>query len=238
MKTISLMYHDIVLENDKSSGFQNDSAFQYKVLKGNFEKQVSALKEDDVEFTFDDGGESFITSAAPILEKYGKKGVFFIATDFIGTPGFLNEEQVRELDARGHVVGSHSCSHPHNMTDLTESEIEKEWSESIRKLENILGHKVEVASIPNGYKNKNILKYAEKAGIKKLWTSDLVDSRFGKMELKGRYVIHKDTFLEDTIAIAQSNVMRLKLKCRWAILSVVKGILGNSYDNVKKKFVK
>lgn len=232
------MYHDIVLESDKSSGFQNDSAFQYKVQKGDFEKQVSALKEDDVEFTFDDGGISFRTIAAPILESNGKRGVFFIATNYIGTPGFLNENQLRELDSRGHLIGSHSCSHPHNMTDLTESEIEREWEESVRKLGNILGHKVEVASIPNGYKNNKILKYAEKAGIKTLWTSDLVDSKFGKMELKGRYVIHKDTSLEDTIAIAESSVMRLKLKCRWVILSVVKGILGNSYDNVKKKFVK
>lgn len=238
MKTISLMYHDIVLENDKSSGFQNDSAFQYKVLKGNFEKQVGALKSDNVEFTFDDGGESFLTVAAPILESNVRRGVFFIATDYIGTPGFLTEDQLRELDSRGHIIGSHSCSHPHNMTDLTESEIEREWVESVHRLEAILGHKVEAASIPNGYKNNSILKYAEKAGIRKLWTSDPIDSKYGQMELKGRYVIHKDTSLEDAIAIAESGVMRMKLKCKWAVLSIIKKLLGNRYDNLKKKIVK
>lgn len=238
MKTISLMYHDIVLENDKSSGFQNDSAFQYKVLKGNFEKQVSALKSDDVEFTFDDGGESFLTVAAPILESNGRRGVFFIATDYIGTPGFLNEAQLRELDNRGHIIGSHSCSHPHNMTDLSELDIEKEWKESVGKLEKILGHKVKAASIPNGYSNMCVLKSAESAGITTLWTSSLRDSKFGNMELKGRYVIHKDTSLQDTVAIVESKCTRFVLKCRWMILCAIKGILGNSYDNVKKNIVK
>lgn len=238
MKTFSLMYHDIVLEDDKSSGFQNDSAFQYKVQKEDFEKQVSALKNDNVEFTFDDGGESFLTVAAPILESYGKQGVFFIATDYIGTPGFLSEEQIRDLDKRGHIIGSHSCSHPHNMTDLSESEIKKEWKESVGKLEEILGHKVKAASIPNGYGNKCVLRSAERVGITTLWTSSLRDSKFGNMELKGRYVIHKDTSLQDTVAIVESKCTRFVLKCRWLALSAIKGILGNSYDNIKKKIVK
>ena len=89
------MYHDIVTKTDKSSGFQNDSAFQYKVEESAFEEQVKALQGKDVVFTFDDGGESFLTKIAPILEKYGFKGVFFISTKYIGTQGFLTKEQVK-----------------------------------------------------------------------------------------------------------------------------------------------
>ena len=50
------MYHDIVTKNDKSSGFQNKNAFQYKVEECAFEEQVKALQGKDVVFTFDDGG--------------------------------------------------------------------------------------------------------------------------------------------------------------------------------------
>lgn len=108
MDTICLMYHDIVTRDDKSSGFQNESAFQYKVNEKDFEKQVKALRGKDVIFSFDDGGVSFITEAAPILEKYGFKGFFFISTKYIDTPGFLSREQVKCLAEHGHCVGSHS----------------------------------------------------------------------------------------------------------------------------------
>ena len=50
-----------------------------------------------------------------MLERYGWPGYFFVATDWIGRPGFLNAAQFRELDSRGHVIGSHSCSYPERM---------------------------------------------------------------------------------------------------------------------------
>lgn len=44
--------------------------------------------------------------------------------------------------------------------------------------------------------------------------------------------------LQDAIAIEGSKCARFKLKCRWMILCAIKGILGNSYDNVKKKIIR
>ena len=76
-----------------------------------FKEQAKVLQGKDVLFTFDDGGVSFVTKAAPILEKYGHKGVFFVSTKYIGTPGVLSAGQVKELELRGHVVGTHSHSH-------------------------------------------------------------------------------------------------------------------------------
>ena len=78
------MYHDLYIQSGAESGFQNESAFQYKIQVDEFEKQVKAVVdycrehiEIQVDFTFDDGGVSFLTLAAPILEKYGLKGIFF-----------------------------------------------------------------------------------------------------------------------------------------------------------------
>ena len=120
------MYHDIVTTNDKSSGFQNKNAFQYKVEESAFEEQVKAVQGNDVVFTFDDGGVSFLTKAVPILEKYDFKGVFLVSTKYIGTPGFLTTEQVKELAERGHVIGSHSHTHPEIFTKLSSEEIKHE----------------------------------------------------------------------------------------------------------------
>lgn len=239
MGKVVLMYHDIVTEADKSSGFQNKSAFQYKVLASKFEEQVKILEEKDVEFTFDDGGVSFISMAAPILERYRRRGLFFVSTDYIGTDGFLSEEQIQELDRRGHTIGSHSCSHPHNMSQLSSLEIVHEWSDSIKKLETILGHKVSVASIPNGYTSKTVVQCATQCGIKDLYTSTPTISETDKYRIKlhGRYVIHKDMSTEYVAQIVNSKSCRYKLYFRWLILEALKCILGNKYDKVKSKFV-
>ena len=62
--------------------------------------------------TVDDGGVSYYTLVADRLEARGWRGHCFVSTDAIGTRGFLTASQLRELDTRGHVIGSHSASHP------------------------------------------------------------------------------------------------------------------------------
>lgn len=61
--------------------------------------------------TFDDGPKGHLTVAAPVLEKYGFTGCFNIVTDWIGRPGKLTWDDVRELSRRGHEIASHGKSH-------------------------------------------------------------------------------------------------------------------------------
>ena len=62
--------------------------------------------------TVDDGGVSYYTVVADRLERLGWRGHCFVTTDMIGQRGFLTRRQIRELDGRGHIIGSHSASHP------------------------------------------------------------------------------------------------------------------------------
>ena len=238
--SVVLMFHDIVTLNDMSSGFQNANAFQYKVEEKFFEEQVKALQGKDVVFTFDDGGVSFLTKAAPILEKYGLKGVFFISTKYVGTPGFLTKEQVKELEERGHVVGSHSHSHPQNMAVLSEREIDAEWRESCKVLKGILGHEVACASIPNGYGSKVIYQSAREAGIKELYTSVPTTKSAQKDGLTtiGRYVVHRDMSVEDVVLMVTESGRRRRMYLRWWVLELVKKVLGSGYDRVKALLIK
>lgn len=228
------MFHDIIAKG-LISGFQNDSAFQYKVEKEVFEDIARSLPPTKVQFTFDDGGLSFLTVAAPILEKYGHRGVFFIATDYISTQGFLSVEQVKELDKRGHIIGSHSCSHPHNMAGLPDDEISKEWKESKNKLEEILGHSMEYASIPNGYSSKSVVTKAREAGIKYLYTSTPIDrvKNVKGISLIGRYVIHDKMLPQEVTNIVESRKTRIKKYAKWLVIESIKFVLGNQYDKVK-----
>lgn len=233
---INLMYHDIVTGADNKSGFQNENAFMYKVDEALFEEQVVALKECNVQFTFDDGGESFILKAAPILEKYGKKGIFFVSTNYIGTPGFLSEEQVKELHDRGHRIGSHSHTHPSNISLLNQEEIYEEWRESISILSRIIDETVTIASIPNGYASKSVVREAYRAGIKHLYTSTptIKEKKIDDTIIQGRYVVHYSTGVDTILSIVSSTKKRFLLFLRWQLLETTKFILGGNYDKIKE----
>lgn len=109
-------------------------------------------------FTFDDGRESNFNVAAPLLEFYGGRGVFFIvpafaecapddALAFYGAninPNAragdqyehwhpMNPAQIAELSRRGHVIGSHTLTH-RDLRGLSPDELEREIGDSARKL--------------------------------------------------------------------------------------------------------
>jgi len=60
---------------------------------------------------FDDGGTSAV-SIGDALAVRGWKGHFFIVTGLIGSRTFLTGAEIRYLHSCGHVVGSHSDTHP------------------------------------------------------------------------------------------------------------------------------
>src|SRR2546430_5129518 len=100
--------------------------------------------------TFDDGGASAYGCVADLLERAGWRGHFFITTDYLGTPGFVGRAQVRELAGRGHVIGTHSCSHPARMARCRWDRLIDEGSRSAPAPAHVLGEPVRGASGPGG----------------------------------------------------------------------------------------
>lgn len=244
---IILMYHDIYKHDTSESGFQNATALKYKVRSDEFEKQVKSvsgylsrknLPKSSVIFTFDDGGESFFTLAAPILEKYDFKGTFFITTGFIGSKGFLNADQIKDLESRGHIIGTHSHSHPERMNSMSEEEIADEWHYSNMILSEILHNPIETASIPNGYASKDVVRCMIKSGIKKIYTSNPTTKTFkyNKAEVIGRYVITENDTDSKIISIISSARTRYAKYLRFKILGWAKTLLGNAYLEIRKSF--
>jgi peptidoglycan/xylan/chitin deacetylase (PgdA/CDA1 family) len=112
-------------------------------------------------FTFDDGRESNYTVAAPLLESFGGRGLFFIVPRFAEcasderarafyrsriNPGLKQEEedaedwkpmnpgQIAELASRGHAIGNHTLTHE-RLVGLSPEHLEREIGDSARKLE-------------------------------------------------------------------------------------------------------
>lgn len=248
-RSIVLMYHDIVRRDCSESGFRNPTAMKYKVKADEFERQVAAIARylkakkmstEAVEFTFDDGGVTFLTEAAPILERYGFRGKFFIATSRIDTEGFLTKEQIVELQRRGHIIGAHSHTHPERMSALTEQQIEDEWNTSVRILDGILGGKLVCASIPNGYSSAEVLEAMLQAGITEIHTSEPTTAcrRHGGAMVKGRYAITDADTVGSVMKIVDSRFTRIVKAARFRGLALAKTLLGESYLKIRKTLLK
>lgn len=240
---INLMYHDVYERDMYESGFIRERDLPYKIKVDVFESQVKAvsdycqaanLPKDFVRFTFDDGGKSFYSEIAPILEKYGYKGLFFISTQYIGTETFLKKDEIRSLHARGHIIGSHAHTHKHLYT-LSDAEVEYEWKQSVEILTSIISEPVRYASIPNGDKSRRVLEYAKKYGIEKIYTSEPTTkvADFNGIEVIGRYVMLAENSNEYVLSIVRSPGIRFILSCKRRMLNMAKSILGSNYVKLK-----
>ncbi|MEP7343773.1 MAG: polysaccharide deacetylase family protein [Gemmatimonadaceae bacterium] len=254
MQIVALEYHDIVDGATgeaafEGSGFPGGAARTYKMTATNFATHCDAvatsgtLVVNDVRtlptdvarcamFTFDDGGVSALRPTADILERFGWRGHFFITTGAIGTPGFLTTAQARELSDRGHVVGSHSHSHPVRMSHLDTAGLHREWRESVECLQDALGAAVTVASVPGGYYGTPVAKAAFAEGIRWLFTSEPVSrpSRVGECDVFGRYTLRIDSSPSLARAlVSPGGTARLWQSAIWGAKKAAKRIGGDTY---------
>lgn len=248
-KVCTLMYHDVYDVSNKESGLNIDSNYPYKIKKEVFEEQIKALSvyvethginKDYVRLSFDDGGVSFYNIIMPILEKYGFKGYFFIATSFIGQEGFLTEQMIKEMHARGHVIGGHSHTHRQRMHKLPYKDIEKDWKECVDVLSRITNNKIEKVSLPNGFESSSIFEVLHILGVKDVYTSEPFEKVKQKNQicLYGRYGVRESMTIDDVLALAFDNKTKNKLRIKKGALNLLKNIMGNSYITIREKLFK
>jgi peptidoglycan/xylan/chitin deacetylase (PgdA/CDA1 family) len=187
--------------------------------------------------TFDDGELGSYHWVAPELESRGWRGHFFITTDWIGRQGFMDRGQIRELRKRGHVIGSHSCTHPARMSKLGWGELMKEWSESCAILSDLLGEKVKLASVPDGYYRRHVGEAAAAAGIEVLFTSEATAATavLNGCLILGRYFIRIHTPPMVSGAIAAGQILpRLRQTLLWEVKKSAKALTGETYFALRR----
>jgi len=255
MRCRALLYHDVVDEGSGlASGFPGADAELYKLGRAEFAEHLSAIatlncrplsvldaiageEQDAVVLTFDDGGSSALHPIADLLDACGWIGHFFITSNFIANKGFLSESEVRELRKRGHIVGSHSCSHPARFAKCQFSRMEQEWHDSCDRLADILGEAVTIASVPGGYYSRAAAEAAAFAGIRVLFNSEPVSSLswVGDCAVIGRYSIQRGTSADVAAALAQGSIYpRAKQFAYWNIKKAAKSLGGSHWLRFRK----
>jgi peptidoglycan/xylan/chitin deacetylase (PgdA/CDA1 family) len=248
MRLVSLLFHDVFAGDPHESGFVSPGANRYKLSMPEFDAQLEALslsrrsstessgaKAEAVRLTFDDGGISYYTIVADRLEALGVRAYCFISTDFIGQPRFLNVFQIRDLDSRGHLIGTHSASHPARFSALESDAMRQEWSTSRRILEDIVGHTVAVGSVPGGYFSNDVARAAAEAGLQLLFNSEPVISthEVGECTVAGRFTIRRGAPSNRSGKLTHASPWtRSREWAAWNAKGLIKPLLGTSYPRV------
>ncbi|MGB7333956.1 MAG: polysaccharide deacetylase family protein [Terriglobales bacterium] len=248
-RIVFLMYHELELAGRKLC--QSEPGYVRYILPLEvFREQIEWLKksgwrgvnvteaqrfpaEPSVCITFDDGCETDLIGAAPILHEFGFNATFYLTAGFLGTPGYLNASQVRDLDAEGFQIGCHSMTHPY-LPDLPESELKREIVDAKLKIEEIVGHTIEHFSCPGGRYNQRTLRMAQQAGFVTVTNSEFqANSPSTSPYQLGRVAMLRDLYIEAFINICQGRGLWKKRLQHQARRSAQRALGNQTYDHLR-----
>jgi len=248
-RIVFLMYHELEIAGRKLC--QSEPGYvRYILPLETFRSQMAWMKksglhglsvgqalrypaEPSVCITFDDGCETDLIAAAPVLSEFGFNATFYLTAGFLGTPGYLNASQVRELDAQGFQIGCHSMTHRY-LSDLPESELKREVLDAKLRIENIVGHPIEHFSCPGGRYDRRTLQMARQAGFATVANSQFYANSSGISPYElGRVAMLRDLTIEEFSATCHGRGL-WKKRLQHQARRTGQRLLGNrAYDRLR-----
>ncbi len=182
-----LMFHDVIKERGAGSVWFDCSVDEFETMMASFETEHiqpisldqlydhltkgATIPEKSIVLTFDDNYQGFFDNALPILQKHNYPAAMFVHTNFVGdtTHGRpkMDWPTLKEL-VKGKLVtiGSHTLSHPDDITKIPEADQQREITESKSILEGQLGIKIDYFSFPDGKNDPATQAIVKQAGYK------------------------------------------------------------------------
>jgi hypothetical protein len=246
---VFLMYHELELPN-RALCQPEPGYIRYVLRARDFQAQVQSLRlgglqgwsvgealafpsPSGVAITFDDGCETDLLCAAPVLKEANFGATFYITAGFLNRPGYLSAKQLQELAELGFEVGCHSMTHPY-LSDLDAAALAQEIVVPKLKLEQIAGRAVRHFSCPGGRWSERVKEVARDAGYESVSTSrNCANSRGRDRYSLGRVAIMRDTGLTRFEDICHARGL-WRLQLQDVARSGLKRLLGTSgYDRVR-----
>jgi len=151
-------------------------------------------------FIFDDGNDTALLNAKPILDEFGWNATTAIITgrvkDSTGS-SYLTFNQIERLDDAGWEIASHTVSHD-KLTELSETEWKRELRRSKRDLEE-WGYGANCIVYPKGGGNEEIAEYADRFYEIGFGGGGLEPPNFQSQLRIGRYKSHEPGEVFDAI---------------------------------------
>ncbi len=243
------MYHELEVEG-RSLARSEPGYLRYVVRECEFREQMEWLQNaglrgisvsealsgkaaDDIAITFDDGCETDLMVAAPILRKLNFGATFYITVDFVGRPGYLAADQLRELSDARFEIGCHSMTHSY-LSDLDNQQLQREIVEAKSRLEEIIGRPVDHFSCPGGRWSPAVSAMARRAGYRSVTTSRIAVNRATSDPFQlARLAVMRGLTLETFQDLCQGRGL-WRRQLRNTIQSKSQQLLGNAlYDRLR-----
>lgn len=243
-----LMYHELGVEGrplvDDDPGYS-----RYVVDAGEFRAQLAhlragnfrvlnvteALRQDKgaddsprVVLTFDDGCETDLTVAAPLLGEAGYNATFYVTTGHVNRRGYLSAAQLRELSDMEFDIGCHSMTHRLLLPGVTDAQLHTEVVEAKDRLEQLTGRRVLNFSCPGGRWSKRVAATARAAGYESVATSNIgLNTASTDRLCLSRVAVMRHTTLAELARICRGEGL-WKLRARDVALRTAKKALGDA----------
>ncbi len=209
----------------RASGFQGVSV-----------SEALARSDDDrrsIAVTFDDGCETDLLIAAPLLKAANFNATFYAIAGRIGERGYLSAVQLRQLSESGFEIGCHSMTHSY-LDDLGDNRLRVEIAEAKDRLEEMTGKRIAHFSCPGGRYSRAVARVAREAGYASVATSRIgVNTRATDSFALSRVAVLRDIGTGEFERICRAEGFAAR-RARTGLLNAAKVILGNSiYERVR-----
>ena len=186
--------------------------------------------------TFDDGNISDFEIAFPILRDKGIKATFFITTENIDRPGYLNLSHLKEMAKAGVEIGSHGLTHSY-LISMKKQDAIREIKESKEKLEEAIGKGVVSFAPVGGHYRKWMEEFAFEVGYRAFATMipGKTDGGGDLTVLRRNHIqSHHDAGYMSRLINGDYRTLAIN-RLRYNLLQIPKTILGlDNYDLLKK----
>lgn len=159
---VALCYHDVLPSTRAAGG----GAERFAVPTAMFERMLDTIRalehrgcslevairsagERRVAITFDDATESQYLHAMPALRARGMTATVYAVPRWVGRPGYMSWDQLREIRAWGMSVQSHSYSHPF-LSECDRGQLRSELRDSKAEIDRELGQDTTEIAFPGG----------------------------------------------------------------------------------------
>jgi peptidoglycan/xylan/chitin deacetylase (PgdA/CDA1 family) len=159
----------------KRLGYRSLSLTDYSRLL----RQGGPIPSRSFAITFDDGYEEVLSLGLPVLQEFGFTATVFAVPGQLGgcnkwddgRATLLTVDQYKQLEKTGITIGAHTCQHVH-LTKVDRETARREISESKTKLEQALGHPVNLFAYPYGETNEVVDALTREAGFDVAFATD------------------------------------------------------------------
>ncbi len=156
--------------------------------------------------TFDDGYQSVLDHALPVLKELNFQSIIFIVTDYVGKNSYFFErqggppylhaswEELNEASTQGFSIGAHTHTH----ADLTRTESDIAQVEIKKSKDLIINHlgNCDHFAYPYGCVNGEVKSWVEEIGFKTaVTTASGMNTNIASLHLLNRFTIGSKTTL-------------------------------------------